>query len=387
MSDIRVDVEGLWELLLDLLRIPSPSGYTDHIVHHVVDLLTPLGCRVEVTRRGAIRACFEGRRSTPARALVSHLDTTGAIVTDLKDNGRLALAPIGTWSSRFAEGARVTVFSGAGPARATVLPLKASGHIFNEEVDSQPNAWSQVEARVDLPLRRREDLEQAGFHVGDFVAFDSAPEVTESGFVVARHLDDKAGVVAMIAGARAALETGRELPVETRLLFTITEEVGSGASAVLHGDVAEMVAVDNSTPGPGQHSIEDGVTVGMADSSGPFDYHLARRLLDLAREHGICHARDVFRFYRCDAASAVEAGNDLRTALIGVGVDASHGHERTHVDSIRATAELVAAYMLSPALFERDRKALAPLGDFQDQPTQPPPGDAVVPDTLPEGEA
>jgi putative aminopeptidase FrvX len=127
LSDIRVDVEGLWELLLDLLRIPSPSGYTDHIVHHVVDLLTPLGCRVEVTRRGAIRACFEGRRSTPARALVSHLDTTGAIVCDLKDNGRLALAPIGTWSSRFAEGARVTVFSEAGPARATVLPLKASG--------------------------------------------------------------------------------------------------------------------------------------------------------------------------------------------------------------------------------------------------------------------
>jgi len=151
--------------------------------------------------------------------------------------------------------------------------------------------------------------------------------------------------------------------------------------------VAEIVAVDNATPAPGQSSIENGVTIAMADSSGPFDYHLTRRLIALAEEHAIPHARDVFRYYRCDVASAVEAGNDLRTALMGIGVDASHGHERAHIDSIRATADLVAAYMLSPALFERDRELLAPLGEFQDQPTPPPPGDAVVPDTLPEGQA
>jgi len=386
LKAIRVDLEGLWELLLSLLQVPSPSGYTDRIVHHLVQVLTPLGCSVEVTRRGAIRACFPGRRSSPARALVAHLDTTGAIVCGLKENGRLALTPIGTWSSRFAEGARVTVFTESGAARGTVLPLKASGHVFDAEVDAQPNAWTQVEVRVDLPLATRQDLESAGFHVGDFVAFDSGPEVTESGFIVARHLDDKAGVAALVAGARAALATGRELPVETRLLFTITEEVGSGASAVLHGDVAEMVAIDNATPAPGQGSIEDGVTIAMADSSGPFDFHLTRRLLELAHEHDIRHARDVFRFYRCDVASALAAGNDLRTALAGVGVDGSHGHERTHIDSIRSVAELVAAYMLSPELFERDREALAPLGDFSDQPTPPPPGDAVVPSMLPEVE-
>lgn len=387
MNAPSIDADRIWDDLLALLQIPSPTGYTDHIVHHVVERLESLDVPVEVTRRGAIRARVPGRKSSPARAIVTHLDTIGAIVTGLKDNGRLALAPIGTWSSRFAEGARVTIFKDEGQARGTILPLKASGHVFGDEVDTQPCTWNQVELRVDAPLHDRADLEKGGFHVGDFVAVDPAPEVTEDGYVISRHLDDKAGVAAVLEGARAALALGTPLEVECRLLFTITEEVGSGASSVLHGDVAEMVAIDNATVAPGQESIEDGVTIAIADSSGPFDYHLTRRLIELCGEGSIRHARDVFRYYRCDAAAAVEAGNDLRTALLGIGLDASHGIERTHIDSMRATAELVARYMHAGPLFSRDRKPLAPLGDFPEQPFSPPPGEAVVPDTMPDGQS
>ncbi len=228
--------------------------------------------------------------------------------------------------------------------------------------------WQNVEVRVDARCGDSGDLRCLGVDVGDFVGIDSTPEIVGDGFVNARHLDDKAGVACMLAAARAVATAKVNLPVECYLLLTLSEEVGSGASAVLHGHVAEVVAVDNSTVGPGQASSEYGVTVCMMDMSGPFDYHLSRKLLTLAAEHEISCEPDVFRHYRCDAASALEAGNDIRTALACFALDASHGHERTHVDSLRALAELKALDVQSPLTFGRDRKDLGPLKGF---PTQP----------------
>jgi len=172
----------------------------------------------------------------------------------------------------------------------------------------------------------------------------------------------------MLAAGKAIREAECELPVDLHLLFTNTEEVGSGASAVLHGDVAEMVVIDNGTPAPGQNSRERGVTIAMMDSSGPFDYHLTHKILGLCTDHGIPHQRDVFRYYRCDAASALLSGCDSRHALICFGVDGSHGHERTHVDALRRVSELLTLYAQSPPTFQRDRLELAPLEGFSTQP-------------------
>lgn len=355
-----IDMEYVVDLLIQLLEIPSPTGYTDQVVHFVADELERLGISFELTRRGAIRANLGGAQSSPDRAIIGHLDTLGAMVKCLKDNGRLELVPIGHWSSRFAEGARVRVYADEGSYRGTILPLKASGHTFNKEVDTQPVAWDNVELRVDAPAASRGDLIRLGLNIGDWVSIDSQPDVNPNGFINARHLDNKAGVAAMMGAAKAAVEAKLELPLDCHLLFTISEEVGSGASAVLHQDVSEMVAVDNATPAPGQNSRETGVTVAMADSTGPFDYHLSHMLLRLCREHGIPHQRDVFRYYRCDAASAIEAGNDIRTALLCFGVDASHGWERTHKDSLHALAELLTLYMQSPRVAARDRFGLGP---------------------------
>jgi peptidase M42 family hydrolase len=369
LSRPAIDRDFLVATLVQLLDVPSPSGYTDAVVHLLGEELERLGVEFEVTRRGAVRATLPGRRSTPGRALVAHLDTIGAMVRELKPNGRLALAPIGTWSSRFAEGARVSLFTDEDTVRGTILPLKASGHVYSEAIDTQPVSWENVELRVDARANSAADLRALGIDVGDFVAIDPQPERTETGFIVSRHLDDKAGVAILLAAAKAVTAAGAQLPIDCHLLFTIHEEVGSGASAILHGDVAEMVAVDNGTAAPGQNGTEFDVTVAMKDSSGPFDYHLTHKLLDLAEAHGIAHRRDVFVHYRCDAASAVEAGNDIRTALVCFGVDASHGYERTHVDSLTAVAELVALYMQSQPTVERDRMELGPLDGFPEQHT------------------
>lgn len=360
-----IDADYLSNTLLKLLEIPSPTGMTDEIVGVVCKELEALGINYELTRRGAIRADLAGKRSSPDRAIVSHLDVLGAMVKSVKPNQRLAVVPIGTWSPRFAEGARVTVFTSSGlAARGTLLPLKASGHVFHHEIETQDVSWENLECRLDEITLDSEGAATLGIEVGDFIAIDSQPEMSANGFVNARHLDDKAGVASVLAAAKALREQGGELPVDCHLLFTITEETGVGASHVLHGDVAEMVSVDNGTLAPGQNTTEFGVTVGMMDSSGPFDFHLTRHLLRLCRDEEISHARDIFRYYRSDAAAAVEAGNDIRTALVCFGLDASHGYERVHMSSLLALSHLLMAYMHSAPLFDRDTDAIGPRGDL-----------------------
>lgn len=338
---------------------------TDEIVAFVCHRLRELGIPFELTRRGAIRADLAGAQSSPDRAIVSHLDTLGAMVKLFRENGRLGVVPIGTWSARFAEGARVTVYSDDNKRfRGTLLPLKASGHVYHDEVNSQPIDWTNIELRLDEKVSCEADIRALGINVGDTIAIDSRLEITPSHFVNARHLDDKAGVAAVLAAAKAVKVSGASLPMDCHLLFTISEEVGVGASHILHGDVAELISVDNGTIAPGQNTAEYGVTIAMQDSSGPFDWHLTRSLIGLCERFGIDYSRDVFRFYRSDAAAALEAGNDIRTGLVCFALDASHGYERTHLDSLTALSRLLAVYMQSPPLFERDTEVMGPMGDL-----------------------
>lgn len=364
MHDPAIDESYLLEILARLLAIPSPTGMTDAAVGFVAAELEHLGIPFELTRRGAIRATLKGANPKPARSIVSHLDTLGAMVKGIRENGRLEVVPIGTWAARFAEGARATLFSDNAQFRGTILPLKASGHTFNDEIDSQPSAWSNLELRVDAMTQSADETRALGIEIGDTIAIDSQAEFTDTGFINARHLDDKAGVASVLAVARAVKEGSLRLPIDCHLLFTVSEEVGVGASAVLHGDAAELVSVDNGTIAPGQNTSAYGVTFAMMDSSGPFDAHLTRSLIALAADYRIEHARDVFRYYRSDAAAAVEAGNDIRTALVCFGLDASHGWERTHKNSLTALARLLALYMQVEPLFRRDRQALGPIGDL-----------------------
>ncbi len=367
MERLSIDLDYLCRTLKTFLEIPSPTGFTDEVVQATGRELEKLDISFELTRRGAIRAHLPGRLKHPDRALVVHLDTTGAMVKCLKENGRLELVPIGHWSSRFAEGARATLYTDTHFFRGTILPLKASGHTFNEEVDSQPVSWQQVEFRVDAIVHNHQDLEKLGINVGDYIAIDAQPEFLENGFIVSRHLDNKAGVATLLAAAQAIRESQAELPVDTHLLFTISEETGSGASAILHRGACELVTIDNGTVAPGQTSRESGVTLAMMDTSGPFDFHLTRKLISLCQEYEIQHQRDVFRHYRCDSASAVEAGNDTRTALICFGIDASHGYERTHLNALRSLAELTALYLQSEPTFMKDKVELSTFGDFSPQ--------------------
>lgn len=367
---LAIDAEYLSDTLKALLDIPSPTGYTDTIVRFVTAQLESLGLNVELTRRGAIRAIRPGKKQKGARAIVSHVDTIGAQAKALKDNGRVGLVPIGHWSARFAEGARATLFTEKGAYRGTILPLKASGHTFNDEIDTMPFGWDYVELRVDALARDKADLQRLTIDVGDIVAIDPQPEFLENGFIISRHLDNKAGVALMLAALKALQDADATTPVDIHWLFTIAEEVGVGASSILTEDVVSIITVDNGTTAPGQNSDEFGVTIAMADQTGPFDYHLTKKLVELCQANEIRYQKDIFKHYRCDSASAIEAGADVRTALITFGVDASHGYERIHMHALRSLAELITAYVASPVEIKRDFSETEDVSTFTRQSTR-----------------
>jgi len=349
-----IDLDYLQNRLRELLAIPSPVGLTDEVVRYTCGQLDALGIDWELTRRGAIRGRLPGASGRPGRAVAAHLDTLGAMVRELKGNGRLAVSAVGTWSSRFAENARATLFTDRGRHRGTFLPLLASGHAFADQVDRQPVNWDQLEFRLDEHSAERDDLAALGVQVGDYLALDPGSEWLDNGYIVSRYLDDKAGVAALLAACKALLADDAALPIDFHPLFTISEEVGSGASAVLHGDIAELLSVDIAVCAPGQNSDERAVSIAAQDASGPFDYHLNRLLGELAAEHGVACRRDIYRYYRCDSGAALTAGCDIRTALIGFGTDATHGYERTHIDALRAVAELIALYAQCPPVAARE---------------------------------
>lgn len=356
-----IDSDYLKDTLAQLLRIPSPSGMTDAVVVQACAMLDQLGIAYTRTRRGAIRACLPGQSSTPQRAVAAHLDTLGAIVKRLKPNGRLGLVPVGTWSPRFAEGARVTIHCETGAmVRGTVLPLKASGHTYHKEVDAQPAAWDNLEIRIDEPCLDINALWALGLRVGDFISLDPNLEFSTSGYVNSRYLDDKAGVSCLLAALKALVDADATPATTTHIFLTVTEEIGSGAAHIVPPDVAELVSIDNGAMAPEQNTCEFGVTIAMQDSSGPFDRALTNHLIALCRNEGLEFSRDIFNHYRSDGAGAQEAGHDLRVGLICFGLDASHGYERVHMRSLEAVAGLMAAYLLSPALDPEQPATTAP---------------------------
>ncbi|GAA4284826.1 osmoprotectant NAGGN system M42 family peptidase [Brevibacterium daeguense] len=366
----QIDTEWMIDILFRLLRTPSPSGRTDAVMQYIGDIVSDLGLESRVTRQGTLVVELPGETETVDRALVVHADTIGCMVAGLKDNGRLQVVPIGTFSARFAEGARVQIITEQPDEvyTGTILPLKSSGHAYGDEIDDQEISWDHVEVRVDERVSDKAGLEELGIEIGNTVALLSVPMTSRSGYINARHLDGKAGVAIALAAAKSVKEGRLRLPHRTSIMVTIFEEVGHGASSGVSEDVAELVSIDNAVCAPGQNSIEYGVTIPLKDLHGPFDYHLTRKLIRLAQKHGLPVARDIFKFYRSDVAAALEAGAGARAALVAFGLDASHGWERTHVESLVACADLITLWLQTPlTMGEWDKQKVGPLENFPSQ--------------------
>lgn len=349
-TDFDIDTDYLQKQLLQLLAIPSPAGLTAASLDYLSQALQALGISQQSrTRRGALLAEIPGQEPVLRRALSAHVDTLGAMVRECKANGRLGILPIGSWSSRTAEGCRVRIHTASGTVyRGTIMPLKASGHAFAKEVDNQPVTWDQVEIRVDADSHSSSDLAALGLQVGDIVSVDPQSEILANGYIVSRFLDDLGGVACLLTAVKALRDQGLQPACSSALFFSHYEELGHGASLRLPESIEELVSVDIAIVAEGQNSAEDKVSVVYMDNSGPYDPQLTRQLESLARDQQLPVSRDVFRYYFSDCAAAIQAGNDVRHALIGFGTDASHSFERTHLNGLEATVRLICAYLCAP---------------------------------------
>ncbi len=341
-----IPIEETLEFLVHLLKIPSPTGDTAEALAFVADACAELPLEVQRLRKGGLLLVWTGDNANP-RALTAHVDTLGAMVRQIKGSGRLELSLIGGYDWHTLEGAGCTVATSDGRAyRGSILPTKASVHVHGGGVRELERVGANYEVRLDARTDSEEETRELGISVGDFVYVDPRVEVNE-GFVRSRYLDDKAGVAA-IYGALLALHRAGQAPrYRLEVLISGFEEVGHGASAGLSSDVEELVAVDMAAVGEKQNSDEFSVGICAKDSGGVYHLGLRRKLEALAREHEIPYRLDIYPYYGSDGEAAWRAGSDLKVALCGPGVDASHAYERTHREGLEATAQLLVAYLLS----------------------------------------
>ncbi len=341
------DMDYIERILVELCLTPSPTGLAEPAVALVERELRTLGVTSSRTRKGALVARLDGGATARPRALSAHVDTLGAMVKGIKENGRLWLTQVGAYAWATIEGEYCLVHTQAGHTIAgTILTTRASAHVHGQELTRLERNEHTIEVRLDARTTSRDATELLGVAVGDFVSFDPRTQVTEAGYIKSRHLDDKA-CAAVVLGLAQALRAGGLTPAQTTYLFiTNFEEVGHGAAAGLPDDIAELVAVDMAAVGEGQTSDEHAVTICVKDSSGPYDHDLSTRLRQLASVEGIPHRVDIYPYYSSDASAALRGGGEFRAALVGPGVDASHSWERTHRDALKATARLLLAYVL-----------------------------------------
>lgn len=344
----EIDTNGLIDFLVKLLNTPSPTGFTDRAIALCETELAALpGVTLTRTNKGALVAALPGESEQDWRALTAHVDTLGAMVKEIKANGRLKMSKLGGYAWNTVEGEGVTVFLQDGSTlRGSILLSKASSHVHGGDVNKTERSDEVMEVRLDAKSASAEDTAALGVSVGDFVAFDPRVEVT-NGFVRSRHLDDKACVACMIYAAKALAEAGLMPHTTTVLHVSNYEEVGHGAAAGIPPQVTELISVDMAAVGDGQESDEFHATLCVKDSGGPYHYGLNQRMRQLAEDYEIPFKVDIYPYYGSDGEAFWRAGGDVAVSLIGPGVDASHNYERTHTEALVATTQWCLAYLLN----------------------------------------
>ena len=341
-----VDTDHLLTNLVDLLNIPSPTGFTDRAMAHLAERLgTTPGLDIQQTHKGVLVATWPGTGEAPPRALTAHVDTLGAMVKEIKQSGRLKLTRLGGYPWNAVEGEGCTVFTADGEAvRGSILLENPSSHV-NAKIATMERNEDTLEVRLDARTATPAETEALGIQVGDFVAFDPRVEQV-NGFIRSRHLDDKACVACLLAAIHALDQAGLRPVADTTFHFSNYEEVGHGAATGIPETVTELVTVDMAAIGVGQTSDEYHATLCVKDGRGPYHHGLSQRLRKLADRYEIPYKVDIYPYYGSDGEAFWRAGGDVAVALIGPGVDASHSYERTHLDALVATTQWVMAYLL-----------------------------------------
>ena len=336
-------MEYLKEQLKNIIGIDSPTGFTKEVAAYTKAQFEALGFEAEYTKKGCVLVDLGGEGSP--LILSAHIDTLGGMVSEVKGNGRLKITQIGGIRATNCEAENCRIYS-----RKTekvydgcLQLIDASVHV-NDNYDSTQRNFGTTEVVLDEDVKTKTDTLALGIDVGDFVCFDPRFTITSSGYIKSRFLDDKLSVAILLETARKIKE-GEIKPARKLYAFiTVYEEVGHGGSAGLP-EAEEMLAVDMGCVGIGLTCTEKMVSICPKDSSGPYDYDMTTKLVNCALANNIDYALDIYPHYSSDASAAMRAGHDMRSALIGAGVYASHGYERSHLEGVKNTLNLIKAYV------------------------------------------
>ncbi|MEW9053929.1 MAG: M42 family metallopeptidase [Neobacillus sp.] len=341
------NLEETFKLLVDLVSIPSPSGNTNEVITYVENYLAGLQVETKRNRKGGLIATLNGKDSSRHRMLTAHVDTLGAMVKEIKSNGRLKIDLIGGFKYNSIEGEYCQIETSSGKKyTGTILMRQTSVHVYKDAGKAERNQ-DNMEVRIDEKVTNADEVRALGIEVGDFVSFDPRVEVTESGFIKSRHLDDKASVAILLQLIKQLKSENIELPYTTHFLISNNEEIGYGGNSNITPETVEYLAVDMGAMGDGQSTDEYTVSICVKDASGPYHYELRKQLVRLAEENNVEYKLDIYPYYGSDASAAIRSGHDIVHGLIGPGIDSSHAFERTHQASIENTAKLLYHYVQS----------------------------------------
>jgi len=343
----KLNRDYILEWLEHLLNTPSPSGYCMDIMKIIKQEVERMKFQIEMTPKGNAIITIPGQDNEHVLALSGHVDTLGAMVRSIKPNGMLRFTAIGGYAMQTVEGEYCLIHTRDGRTyEGTVLSTKPSVHVYSDARDWKREE-ANMEVRIDELVDSKEATENLGICVGDFISWDARARLLPNGWVKSRHLDDKASVAALL-GILEWIHQNNITPTRTvKIILSTYEEVGHG-TAHIPADITEMIAVDMGALGDDLSATERDVSICAKDSSGPYDYNMTTRLIELAKREQLAYAVDIYPHYGSDASAALRGGNNIRAALIGPGVHASHGMERTHADAIVNTAALLVAYMMEP---------------------------------------
>ena len=333
-------LDYIGEQLKALTSIPSPTGFTRAVTDYVMKALEEMGFAPERSTKGNVLVCLGGEGAP--LVLASHVDTLGAMVRSIKDNGRLRPTTLGGHQWSTADGENCTVHTRDGRVyTGVVLNTEPSSHVADEKVET---IEKNMEILLDENVDTKDDVAGLGIQTGDIIAMDPRTVITKSGYIKSRFLDDKLSASVLLGLARAVAAGEVKLARKVSLLFTVYEEVGHGG-AFVPADTCEMISVDMGCVGDDLGCTERMVSICAKDSGGPYNYELVSALADTAKRLSLDYAIDVYPHYGSDVEATLRAGYDIRHGLIGPGVYASHNYERSHMDGVRNTYELLRAYV------------------------------------------
>ena len=330
---------------LELLAIPSPSGYTREASRWLIRTLEEMGYHPRSTVKGGVIVDLGGREKGNGVMLQSHIDTLGGMVAEIKDDGRLRIVPVGSLNANNTETENCTVVTKfSGTREGTFQLINASTHV-NGKYSETLRKFDGMEVVLDEDVRDGEDVEALGISPGDFVCFEPRSRVTQGGYIKSRFLDDKMSAGILLAYAKYLKDRKEEPRRQVYLYFTVFEEVGHGAASSIPAEVTEAISVDMGCVGEGLTCTERMVSICAKDNGGPYHYEVVCGLEEAAIRAKLDYAVDVYPDYLSDVRATLGAGYDVRHGCIGPGVYASHGYERSHKEGVSNTLALLAAYL------------------------------------------